>query len=545
MRGVESRNERRSCRRLLGTLLILAATSGCGKSEPPEPPTAPPTRLAVGLDARDGLASAGIGSQEPDVLAAGTALTDAVTPPAGPDSAAPRTAEPGDIAAGPAADAGGGEASDAGLPAAAKVAPKHEEGGPAWFAVQDVGLVRLAGGRFEVVSALPLRTRDMALATHAMNDGTVWLAGHSGTYAWGDGKLVRAGDMETPGTLDRIALGPDGTVWGATFRGIAYLADGAWVIEPKEAALGPDIKRVQDLAVDKSGQVWVTTPNAVHVRKPLGKRRRAARKPAKLWRTLPLDGLYTNAQMFFRAIAIGGDSVWLAHGIGVLRRKDDQWDEWPLGRVGTLDQVEVRGDRLHAANSRDLVLAPVPPAEGRLRRLSGATGHFPGRKIATMAADDAGRTWAATDGGLAVVHPDDTVYTYRLGTVPELRGEIVAIAVRGTGPALPPAGPAAFGSVTGKVGLNDKAVEGAVVQLCPRPSTNFESSPCADAPWHAVATTGADGGFVFERVPLGTYRFAAKHDGQWTVTAGACCTGMSAGKPHDVGIIHLKLRPKP
>ena len=124
--------------------------------------------------------------------------------------------------------------------------------------------------------------------------------------------------------------------------------------------------------------------------------------------------------------------------------------------------------------------------------------------------------------------------------MPELSGSVKSIVVIDGGPSLPTVGPVKTGKVSGKILRAGSPVAGASVEICKRPSSYFRGTPCKDAPWKGAAKTGADGAFLFDNVPLGTYRFAIGVDGKWSTGWDECCKGMKEGQNFDVGSLKLK-----
>ena len=55
-----------------------------------------------------------------------------------------------------------------------------------------------------------------------------------------------------------------------------------------------------------------------------------------------------------------------------------------------------------------------------------------------------------------------------------------------------------------------KPVIGASVEICGQPKMMFSHSPCEDAALKLIASTGADGSFMFKDVPVAEYGFAIK-----------------------------------
>jgi hypothetical protein len=167
---------------------------------------------------------------------------------------------------------------------------------------------------------------------------------------------------------------------------------------------------------------------------------------------------------------------------------------------------------------------------------------FAADQILDVTPDDSGRLWLATDAGVAIVGPAAERVEWKSGSIDELVGQVEIIGVAGSGPELPAeVGPVKTGGLKGKVLKGGAGLASAEVEICPKPSSYIEKSPCEDSPTRRVATTDAEGNFEIKDVPLGAYGLAVKVGGKWQLTYGSeYGADMKEGAVYDIGSITLK-----
>ena len=433
---------------------------------------------------------------------------DKRTPPAAvaPAPAPPRAA-PADAAV------------DAEEPPVAPPADVLHRAGPAYLGVEGVGLVKLDGGRITraIAHAYPIQH----LAADAR--GTVYVAAIGGLWRIAGGTVE---PLPEPGSLplEALKLGPDGVLWATDHRSV-HRWDGAWTEEPPATFDGA---LLMDLAIDLDGRVWVVTSEALW------------RLDGDRWNRLATP--FAGSQPFFDAIAVASDgAVYVTCLRGLFVHRDGSWRQVPARDTSTLDEVVVgpAGHVVASGGVDDLVvLAPgKPPRTSELGR-----GPAQARRGDVEAVDGAGRIWLATDNGLVIL--DDAgglVQQWRPGTVDGVAGAITAVAVIGDGPTLPALRAAATGTITGTVVQAGQRVAGARVELCDRPLTYFQRTPCDASSLTRSATTAADGSFRLDDVPVGSYGFAVKPGKTWLVLIDrSCCTDLVDGGTYDIGAITLR-----
>ncbi len=357
-------------------------------------------------------------------------------------------------------------------------------------------------------------------------DGTLWFASYKGVYKVKGGKVHQISDYKTIGHAENMAFTPDGHVWTVSYKGVGYYNGREWKFY-KKADLGADAKLLKDVAVAPSGEIWVASANAIHI------------WDGSDW-SRPDISKFSKRKLFFKNLhtALSG-AVYAAHSNGVIK-----FTQTSAGKVNT--GVEVKSfdkmavgphDSLALTGTKGLVIASADhaPKAFLIKR-----GDIKAKRIYSVTIDGAGRTWMSTDHGVIIIDEAGKVIPWIPGTVKNLVGGVNAIAIAGSGPELPKVGPPALGAIVGKVIKEGEPLAGVPVEVCASPSSYFKKTPCQKSPFMQSGKTDADGVFKFEKVPLGTYRFAIKAGEKWTVTRSDCCLKMKEGKTFDVGSIKVK-----
>ncbi len=125
-----------------------------------------------------------------------------------------------------------------------------------------VGIYGIAGGRWErawSADAEPSGAGGVASMESfeyagllALSRDELLATGERGVRRFSDGAWsVEPIDPANPGSVDALALAPDGTVWAAGAHGVAYRRDGRWVVVDSTSARG--------LTIDRDGVVWATS----------------------------------------------------------------------------------------------------------------------------------------------------------------------------------------------------------------------------------------------------------------------------------------------
>ncbi len=128
----------------------------------------------------------------------------------------------------------------------------------------------------------------------ATTSGDLWFGYHGGGISRiHDGRLTTFSGEIPPGPVKRIAEGPDGDIWVATFGGVAVFHAGVWRRVVWNEAFG----RAYNLLVARDGVVWIAAQHALLFIRP------GSRTVEKT--TEPVDGAWAFAQS-------GDGRLWLS-----------------------------------------------------------------------------------------------------------------------------------------------------------------------------------------------------------------------------------------
>lgn len=460
-----------------------------------------------------------------------------VKPEAKPDAKVEAKPEPVAAAteAEPVVDAKAEPVADAKAEPAAPAAvapPVPGAPGPAYFAVEKVGIVRLDGGKFTVLADSPT---GVIKSLQVGGDGRVWAAGYGDLMRLeGDGfkKALSADFSELGGSVDEFAVTADGQVWAATFKGVSHHDGKAWSTEEK-ASIGAGDDLLQGIAVDPTGKVWVASTHKVHVR------------DGDAWKTIDL-GKAGRGTLYFEGLGLAPDgsvyalaSAALFH-IGPALDKVEKVKLAGLNSYGSYGSLSLSTNGTFAVVDIDKVL--VMPAGGKSKVYGPRTSkYFQAGKVYAAAPDDSGRVWVSSEGGMTILGPGDAKTEWPGGSVPELTGEIRAMFVVGAGPTeLPGAGAVRKGGLTGKLLRDGSPLANVPVEICPSPSMIYSKTPCADGAVKFSAKSDDSGVWTVSDVPIGTYGMSVKIDGKWQITFGhQMGDGMKEGQVYDTGSLTL------
>ncbi len=439
--------------------------------------------------------------------------------PAKPEPAKPEPAKPEPVTAPVAAPA-------------PLVAPKANEPGPAFFAVEKKGVVRLQDGVFTVLEGSPASLqKDLQLGP----DGALWVVGYEDILRF-DGQrfnvVAKAGYSDVGGSPDHFTLAADASPWITNYKGVAHWDGKTWSVEDK-AAIGAADDLLEAIAVDREGKVWVASSNRVHMRDTAGAWKEVSLKKAK------------GGKLWLKDLALSPDGfvhVLIDEALIKIGPTPEDLSKVNVGVRGFALMSEVnfaQGGGIGIISYKDVFHAPVggPPRKYSSER----SRDFKADSISAVAADDAGRLWIGSEIGVSIIVPGSPLVEWASGSVPELVGDIKEIVVFGAGPKdLPGGGPLATGGLTGKILRDGAPVAGTTVELCPSPSTFFTRSPCHDAPVKFVAKTDDAGVWTVKDVPLGSYGLAIKNGRKWSVTLMSdMADGMKSGEVYDTGSMSL------
>jgi hypothetical protein len=417
---------------------------------------------------------------------------------------------------------GGTEPAKASGAAPAKGTAQPGGPGPAYLAVKDSGVVMIDGGAVKMVQPLEYTVHGLSIAS----DGSVWVAAIEGVYRI---ERDRATEVNKDG-VNVVAPVSAREAWSLSHDVVGHYDGGSWSKEDK--AIVGVTGLLKDIAVTDDGTVYVASSDSLHRKKKGG-----------AWEKVDLSKQTGGKDPFFDRLARGpGDSLYLSYMHGVLMKSGDGWQ--PLGAdfgIGASGSIAVATQGRVAAVKGLSELVVVEPG-GEQRTVQPGSAGIKAKRFHSVAHDDSGRMWIATDNGLAVLDATGKLARqYEPGTLAGVEGAVEHVLVVGAGPAdLPAAGAAETGTVTGKVTKNDSAITSARVEICASPSMMFRSTPCEDASFKKETTTDASGVFKIADVPIGSYGFAVMEGGKWTITLGGdCCAKMKKGQEFDAGTIKL------
>ena len=395
--------------------------------------------------------------------------------------------------------------------------------GPAYLAVTNAGIVKLDGGKTVMVQPLRFSIQDLVYG----GDGAVWVSAVSGVYRIQGSESKQ---INTSGGFQGLAVVSSKDAYAVNYKGLHHYDGSSWTIEDK-AKIGVTLLR--DVEVDRDGNVWVTSSNALLSKK----------KGSDAWTEADVSA-EIKGKPFFKELAKGPDgTLYASVSGGLLKLENGKWKKvaGDFGFGGT-DHVSVGPTGTVVALSGTKRLHVLGP--GGQTQIDPASANLKASSFKQVAIDGSGRIWIATDYGLVVVdEKGKTIAQWPPSTLPGVTGEISHIVVTGAGPTnLPKPTAPVTGTVKGKVLKSGSPAAGADLELCASPSMVFKSTPCEGRAFKKTTRTSATGEFSIPDVPIASYGFAVKTPGaKWMITLGSdCCSKMKQGMEYDVGAIKLK-----
>jgi ligand-binding sensor domain-containing protein len=412
------------------------------------------------------------------------------------------------------------------LLAACSGKPGHAVGPDvAYVGVDNTGLVVIEGGKARTLIENKYGIRDLAVGPN----GELFATAIGGMWETSGGALTKLPDPAPNRQFEKIAVAPDGTLWGIDQTGAGKWNGREWTLVPRSTFAGDEL--LSDIAVDSGGHAWVTTMDHIW------------RLDGDTWSKV--DTFISADEPFFHSLATdsAGD-VYVASAEGVFLFDQKTWtkismvdDDFPM-----LGAIVAGPDGRIAVSGGGTQFALRAPGKS-WRILSLADRKVNASEGEVEAIDGSGRTWLETDNGVAILDADGALVQQWLpGTLPGVTGRIQTIAVSGKGPVMPQLTAVAKGTITGTFIFEGQAVAGAPVELCASPATMLTGkTPCSESPAVYEARTGDDGRFTVANVPISSYGFAVRTKGTWFVTWGidACCSEMKDSGSYDVGSIEV------
>lgn len=132
--------------------------------------------------------------------------------------------------------------------------------------VEDRGVLVHDGGKVHGLEGFPTDTAGTVRSLLCLKDGTVFIGLRNGLLRWADGRCsaVSLGG-EAGSNVSSMAVGPDGTLWVATFgQGVFALRTDGTVDEIDESD-GLLQNNVRGVAIDRQGRVWLASKFGVNV----------------------------------------------------------------------------------------------------------------------------------------------------------------------------------------------------------------------------------------------------------------------------------------
>ncbi|MBT9559460.1 MAG: hypothetical protein IV100_25750 [Myxococcales bacterium] len=448
-----------------------------------------------------------------------------------PEAEAPKAPE-AEIAKAPEAEAP--KAPEGAAPVAEAAAPEAPavptaSAGPAYFAVDKRGIVRMDETGFKVIPGSP---DNLLKGMQLGPDGALYVIGFETVYRLEGEKMkaVAKGGYKSLGSSpDQLAIAPNGHIWVGTFKGVALWDGNEWQKEDKTTLPGFD-GMMEAFVVDKAGRPWLGASKSLLV------------KDGAAWRAVDLSK--SKARMLWvKDVQLSPEGVvHVLFGDALFALGDG--DTFTKVKVNARDYPQL--SKVRFASNGDIGIVDYEHVHhvtgGKTKSYSADKGEdFNADRITAAVPDASGRLWVGSAVGVTVFGPGDAKTDWPSGSVPELIGSVVDIVVAGAGPAkLAEGGPIAKGGLTGKLLKDGEAMAGVEVELCTNPSSYFKKTPCHDAPVKFAVTTDAGGVWTVNDMPLGNYGIAVKDTDGWRVTLmNDLGDGMKEGKVYDTGSLKL------
>jgi hypothetical protein len=290
-----------------------------------------------------------------------------------------------------------------------------------------------------------------------------------------------------------IACGIDGDLWAAHSHGVSHYDGNTWMTFDAKQYLGsgegvefPDL-----VAIAPNGVVWVETGDSI------------ASYDGSIWQVFE-EGQGFDEDPNPRDMKIDQDgNIWAIKGYRALLKYDGhQWIvyESPDGMLRSI-AIDQTGKIWLATDKGITSFDPVTSIWGIRFGLEA----LPEDYITDIQFDQQGRLWATSWYGIYV--QDILTWTiFQMHTADLFDNEPNKVVVLGNGPPLPALIQKEPGSVSGK--LTNPSVDtysNIQVEVCLRGViiVFYGATPCARQAFHALATVNPDGTFLVENIPQG------------------------------------------
>jgi hypothetical protein len=299
-------------------------------------------------------------------------------------------------------------------------------------------------------------------------EGNLWLAYDNGLsrFEGATWKNYYEGELPEAYKTDakEITIAPDGTLWVANSSydapTVLHFDMNTWTVYASPADF-PDVGMLSDIAVDSQGVVWVTYNNGL------------LRFDGEKWVNYEYN-LYA-ADFIIDPTGV----LWFGTSSGVRLFGQGEWTE-----VDLPDEVNSSYD------------------------------------ILSLVLDDSGRAWLGTEWGLDVYDGEQWT-TYHVNTADLAGNRIRGVAVIGE-PSLPELIQKENGSLAGRLLQNQQPASSIPVEICAEGLGIMYTgrTPCSGKRFVRSTTTDADGHYLFEDLPAGSYVFTFKNGDKWTRMTG-------------------------
>jgi sugar lactone lactonase YvrE len=391
--------------------------------------------------------------------------------------------------------------------------------------IDDAGWHLYAEGKGQLQSN---QVKDIAICA----DGTTWIANTLGLL-----KVDKSGESAVPiksdiFSVEAIACDGKGGLWAAHFKGVSHFSDGNWeTTESTKLGTGESTSLVKDVAVDAEGKVYVVTSNSVAV------------GSGSEW-TIYEKGKGFDDELFFEKLTLDSSGkVYALHSSGFSVLEAGKWTHQKNDQLYSFTALALDSKGMVWIGSYSQGLHSFDGTGWKTYTLE--NDKLSSNHINDIAVDAQDRVWIGTEYGLSVF--DGTAFTvYRMSNSDLIDNDVKAVVVSGKGPALPAVADKGTGSITGTVTNGSEPLASAKVQACTLfiGSSFTGDTPCGDQPDNAVATTDAEGKFVFDKLPVGHYRVVLEGtDGKWGILSDSfgidSKVAVTEGKATDIGSIDL------
>ncbi len=349
-------------------------------------------------------------------------------------------------------------------------------------------------------------------------DGYTYLSVGEGEVYQLEGKTLVDTGNNTAYQGNTIICGNGNEIWTGSMYGVSQFDGATWTHHPALKIFGSSGSEgseiINSMAVAPNGNVWVTTNKNIATFDGTG------------WRvvTPPGNNIFPISDNLRRKLIVDTNgNVWaVTENDGhsqLLKYGGGQWYTFsgPENYIHILFIVLDRENRVWAATHDNQIYTLDPQTNNWILQFGTrqfGVGYY---ALRAMQFDRQNRLWVASNYGLDIY--DGSLWTtYYMHTADLYANDIDDILIFGDGPQLSALAAKAPGSVRGRlVNQDSTAYTDAQVEICLKPvKSQFSGgTPCANQAFHALATVGTDGNFVFTDIPAGRYYLMVRVSYSW------------------------------